>query len=92
MAGTRTGRLSQGLASTSINFQHTQLAAFVHRIYRAERIFLHPPVTNEASSPLPGDFLYSGVEVLKLMGKGEIKTSSYSMEQAQGTKQEGQSC
>lgn len=40
-------------------------------------------------------FLYPGVEILKFMSKWEIKTSSYSirvLEQAKGTKQEGQSC
>lgn len=53
MAGTRTVRLSQGLANTSINFQHTQMAAFLHMTYGADRIFLRPPVTSGASSTVP---------------------------------------
>lgn len=53
MAVTTTVRLSQGPANTSINFQHAQMAALLHMTYRADTIFLCPPVTSGASSTVP---------------------------------------
>lgn len=73
------------------------MAAFLHMICRVERIFLCPPVTNEAASPVPrgsavpipwcGNF-----EVHEQMRDQNKQLFHKVLEQAKGTKQEGQSC